>query len=82
MRDLEDVVRELVDAMLEGLGVRTQEDFQDREEDVFEELENLKDDLEAYLMEAVEDLPADDLDLDDDEEDSDTLEEDDDLEED
>lgn len=82
MRDLEDVVRELVEAMLEGLGVRTQEDFQDREEEVFEELENLKDDLESYLMETVEDLPADDLDLDDDEDDDDSIEEEEDLEDD
>jgi len=64
VRDLEGLVRDLISAMLEGFNVKTQEDYEEKESNVLDEIENLKEDLETYLLEAIDELPNGDSDLD------------------
>jgi hypothetical protein len=80
-KDVEDIMRELVLAVLEGLNVRTQDDFEDKETAVMEEFDSLKDELEAYLMEVVDELPMNEEDLEFGDEDSEDEDLDEDLDE-
>lgn len=72
-RDLEDSIRELVSVLLEGFNVKTQEDFHEMETQILDEVENLKEEFEGYLLERVEELPLDisDSDFEDEDEDPD-----------
>lgn len=63
-KDLEDLLHELVLNLLSGFEVKTQEDYESKETKILDELENIKDDLEALVLSAVEELPADNSELD------------------
>lgn len=63
--DLELLMEQLVSTILEGMEIKTQEDYQDNESKVLGELEDLKDSLDDYLLGAIDNLPSieDDFDL-------------------